>query len=170
MEIRSAQADDAVRVQELRKIGWQDNYVHPETGVTKEILRDELAKLPVPDSDIQYYLATLSSPENGKFNLVAVDDSGEVVGTIFYEQLKSGNGDIGVFVDREHRGKGIGSALLEALIARTSNDLEVTIFARNKSRKLYKKFGFVEEGDEGMHTFREGVSLPIQRLVLRRIK
>jgi len=168
MEIRPANINDAKKVQELRKLGWRDNYESPETGVTREILENDLAKLPVPDSDIKYFQKTLSNPESRKFNLVAIDENGEIIGVVFYELLPNGNGDIGVFVDREHRGKGVGTALLEELISRTTNDLEVTIFAKNRSRGLYKKCGFKEEGEEGTHVFKEGISLPILRLVLRR--
>lgn len=167
MELRSVEEGDVERVQTLRKIGWQDNYVNPESGVTKEVLEKELASLPVPQKDIDYYLALISKGENAAGNIVAVMD-GIVVGTVFYEQLENGNGDIGVFVDRDYRGKGIGSALLEELIKRTTNILEVTIFAKNQSRNLYKKFGFVEEGPETKHYFRDSIYLPTQKLILRR--
>ncbi|MDD3647561.1 MAG: GNAT family N-acetyltransferase [Candidatus Dojkabacteria bacterium] len=167
MEIQPLTEKEVIDAQVLRKQGWQDNYVNPETGVTQEILVTELASLPVPQKDIDYNLETISKPENKDNNLVAIQD-GEVAGVVFYEQLENGNGDIGVFVKRGHRGQGIGTRLLQELIARTDNSLEVTIFARNRSRALYKKLGFKEVGDEGKHVFRVGVSLPIQRLVLVR--
>jgi GNAT superfamily N-acetyltransferase len=167
LQLRSATPEDVIVVQTLRKTGWQDNYANPESGVTAEILRTELAPLPPPQKDIDYYIDNIAKPENSQGNIVAIAD-GRVVGTVFYATLENGNGDIGVFVDREHRGQGVGSALLEELIKRTDNTLEVTIFAKNRSRKLYNNFGFVEAGEEGVHEFKNRTWLPIQRLVLER--
>ncbi len=165
--IRPAREEDTVRVQELRKRGWQDSYVNDETGVTKELLVTQIAKLPVPKSDIEHYHKMLAKPENQNKNLVAIIGD-KIIGTVFYDMLENGNGDIGVFVDSKYRGQGIGTKLLRELIMRTPTSLEVTIFAKNKSRELYKKCGFKEVGLEQKHYFTEGVYLPIQRLVLAR--
>lgn len=167
IQIRLAQEENVVTMQELRKTGWQDNYVNPETGVTKEVLETELAVLPPSEKDIEFGKSRLKNPTDGDKNLVAIKDE-KVIGAVFYETLENGNGDIGVFIDRSARGEGIGTSLLAALIEKTSNDIEVTIFAKNRSRGLYKKHGFVEDGEERTHIFREGVSLPIQKLILRR--
>ena len=80
--IRLARAEDAVSVQELRKLGWQDNYVSPETGVTANLLKEDLASLPVPQSDIDHYIAMLHNDSNKEFNLVAELD-GAIVGVVF---------------------------------------------------------------------------------------
>jgi RimJ/RimL family protein N-acetyltransferase len=167
IEVRQAQREDALKVQELRKKGWQDNYVNEETGVTRDILEKKLASLPVPQSDIDYYISTIEKEENRDKSLVAVKD-GKIIGVVFYETLENGNSDIGIFVDEKFRGKGVGTKLLDELIKRTTNTLEVTIFAKNKSRQLYKKFGFTEVGEEEKHYFEDNIYLPIQRLVLSR--
>lgn len=165
--IRPASLTDVYRAQELRKLGWQDNYVYPEGGVTRALLQTKLAALPVIQADLTYYTETLRQPENAPYNLVAEMD-GAVCGVVFYELQPDGSGDIGVFVDKAFRGRGIGSQLLQALIEKTTNPLQVTIFARNPSRTLYKKFGFVEEGPEARHYFSDNIYLPIQKLVLVR--
>ena len=137
-------------------------------GVTKEVLETELAVLPPKQTDIDYFTNTiLGNPDNASKNLVA-EINCLVVGVVFYETLDNGNGTIGVFVDRDFRGYGVGSQLLESLVSQTANTLEVTIFARNKSRGLYKRFGFVEVGPEFTYTFNSGAFLPAQRLVLAR--
>ena len=127
----------------------------------------KLASLPVPQSDIDFYLTTISKEGNKNENLVAVVGN-EVVGVVMYDTLPNGNGDIGVFVDRKHRGLGIGTSLLTELVKNTSNTLEVTIFSKNRSRNLYKKLGFKETGEESKHFFDKTTFLPIQRLVLAR--
>lgn len=167
ISIRPALAVDAQEVQKLRKQGWQDNYVHEETGVTKELLINDIAKLPVEEKNIVWYQQTLRKPLNHEKNLVAVLHD-KIIGTVFYDTLENGHGDIGVFVDRDFRGMNIGSMLLEALIARTASNLEVTIFAKNRSRGLYKKYGFEESGPEEKHYFKDNIYLPVQKLLLKR--
>lgn len=136
--------------------------------MTEEVLQTQLAKLPVSESDISYFRDhMLSNPENSPSNLVAKIKN-IVVGVIFYEIQQDKSGEIGVFIDREYRGQKIGSKLLEALITKTTNDLQVTIFAKNRSRQLYKQHGFLEDGPETTHTFFEGIYLPVQTLRLKR--
>ena len=134
--------------------------------MTQELLKTKLASLPVPQSDIDHFVRTINNPNNNK-NLVAELDN-KIVGVVMYDTLENGNGDIGVFVDRDYRGQGIGSMLLKALINSASNTLEVTIFSKNRSRNLYKTCGFVETGIEEKHYFDEKVYLPIQKLILKR--
>lgn len=154
-------------MQILRNSGWQDSYVYEEGGVTREILESTLAALPPSDEDIGYFVNTISKPENADKNLVAITDT-KVVGAVLYEMLPNGTGDIGVFVARDFRGNGIGSKLLERLLDSTTEPLQVVIFARNRSRSLYKKFGFIEEGIEDVHYFDEKTYLPIQTLSMNR--
>src|SRR5262245_25928347 len=114
IQIRPATENDVLAMQTLRKTGWQDNYVNEETGVTKEILENELAKLPPSEKDLEYNINNLAKPENKDRNLVAVVN-GEIIGTVFYD-----HGDIAVFVGRDFRGHGIGSKLLKTLVDSTN--------------------------------------------------
>ncbi|MFA5987202.1 MAG: GNAT family N-acetyltransferase [Candidatus Paceibacterota bacterium] len=166
-KIRSAIVSDVEDVQRLRKEGWQDNYVNEETGVTKELLVNKLAKLPASQEDKNYFINTLSKPENKDKNLVAASDGG-VIGVALYETLENGDGYIGVFIDRGYRGQGIGTDLLKELIKRTTNNLMVEIFSKNPSRKLYKNLGFVEDGPIGKCYFDKNIYLPTQKLILHR--
>ena len=83
-------------------------------------------------------------------SLVAVDGA-EIIGSIHVMRSKHGFGEIGMAVAREWRGRGVGSALLEAAIdwARREglHKLSLGVFAHNAAGiALYRKFGFVEEG------------------------
>lgn len=167
LQVRPATADDAMRVLELRKNTWQKRYVHPESGVTKELLAKKLAPLPPNEADMARYESMLSKPENQARNLVATLD-GDVVGTLTYDTLTDGTGDIGVFVADEWNGRGVGDRLLDALIEMTDNELQVEIFARNPSRDFYRAHGFRESGPEGRHYFTDEVYLPTQVLKLVR--
>jgi len=165
IEIRPATEVDADAVQRLRKHAWRARYLHPETGVTQAVLENELAVLPPTDSDLAHYRGMLADPRNRNF--VAVLD-GHVVGTVTYGHSEGDVGSIGVFVAEGSDGTGVGDALLSSVIASTSESLEVIIFARNPSREFYRRHGFREDGPEFEHHFREGVSLPVQRLRLER--
>ena len=76
---------------------------------------------------------------------------GEIVGNLHLQATHHGFGIIGMMVSRDWRGRGVGSALMEAAIAwareQKLHKLTLDVFAHNESAiALYKKFGFVEEG------------------------
>ena len=67
-----------------------------------------------------------------------------------------GVGELGMLVDREWRGRGVGSALIQAAIAWARDQglhkLSLEVFAHNTSAiALYRKCGFVEEGHRVKH-------------------
>jgi RimJ/RimL family protein N-acetyltransferase len=83
-------------------------------------------------------------------SIVAVAD-GHAVGMIHIEVSRHGFGEFGMLVDREWRGRGVGSALLEAAIdwarAQGLHKLCLEVFPHNTvAIALYRKYGFVEEG------------------------
>ena len=85
---------------------------------------------------------------DGEF--VAVAD-GEIVGQLHVERTRHGYGEIGMLVEREWRGRGVGSALMAAAIewarAEGLHKLTLAVFPHNAAGiALYRKFGFVEEG------------------------
>ncbi|NUR75587.1 MAG: GNAT family N-acetyltransferase [Thermoleophilia bacterium] len=75
----------------------------------------------------------------------------EIVGSVHLDSSPHGFGEIGMAVAREWRGRGVGSALLEAAIedarARGLHKVILSVFAHNAAAlALYRKYGFVEEG------------------------
>ena len=88
-------------------------------------------------------------------SIVAVADS-QVIGMIHVEVSRHGFGELGMLVDREWRGSGVGSGLLQAAIdwARDQglHKLCLEVFAHNTAAiALYRKCGFVEEGHRVKH-------------------
>ncbi len=80
----------------------------------------------------------------------------ELVGWLHIDATGFGYGELGMLVAREWRGRGVGSALLEAAIAwargRGLHKLSLTVFAHNEPAiALYRKYGFVEEGRRVKH-------------------
>jgi RimJ/RimL family protein N-acetyltransferase len=97
----------------------------------------------VEDRAEQFALSAASS-------LVA-EARGSVVGMINVDVGRFGAGDIGMFVDASWRGRGIGSALVDAAIEWSREQglhkLCLEVFPTNLSAiALYRRCGFVEEG------------------------
>lgn len=81
---------------------------------------------------------------------VAVAD-GAVIGQLYIELKPSNVAELGMFVARAWRRRGVGSALVEASLdwARSmgAHKVALQVWPHNHAaRALYRKFGFVEEG------------------------
>lgn len=81
---------------------------------------------------------------------------GQVIGMIHIEASRHGFGEFGMLVDRTWRGRGVGSALIQAAVtwAREHglHKLCLEVFAQNEAAiALYRKCGFVEEGHRVKH-------------------
>jgi RimJ/RimL family protein N-acetyltransferase len=83
-------------------------------------------------------------------SVVAIAD-GRIVGTLNVIVSRHGFGELGMLVERDWRGRGVGSALLQAAIGwargRGLHKLCLEVFPHNTAAiGLYRKFGFAEEG------------------------
>jgi RimJ/RimL family protein N-acetyltransferase len=88
-------------------------------------------------------------------SIVAVAD-GQVVAMIHTDVTRYGVGEFGMLVGREWRGRGVGSALIQATIdwAREQglHKLSLEVFVHNTAAiALYRKCGFTEEGHRVRH-------------------
>jgi len=130
--VRPAATGDAVALAELF------------AAVAEE--RDGIATEPPVDIDARAALFARSAASS----VVAVAE-GQIIGMLHVEVSRHGFGEIGMLVDRDWRGRGIGSALLQAAtgLARQQglHKLSLEVFAHNTGAiALYRKCGFVEEG------------------------
>ena len=87
---------------------------------------------------------------------IVADADGQIIGMIHVAVSRHGFGEIGMLVDREWRGRGVGSALLRAAIGWARDHglhkLSLEVFAHNAAAiALYRKVGFVEEGRRVKH-------------------
>jgi RimJ/RimL family protein N-acetyltransferase len=130
--VRPASVDDARALAELF------------AAVAEE--RDGIATEPPVDIDQRAAVFARSAASS----VVAVAGS-QLIGMLHVEVSRHGFGEIGMHVDRDWRGRGVGSALIQAAIglAREQNlhKLSLEVFAHNAAAiGLYRKCGFVEEG------------------------
>lgn len=109
-------------------------------------------RLPFPSLDS--VRARLVKPDPDQIFLVA-EQQGKILGNAGLRRLSGRRahvGEIGMGIDDRHVGKGLGTALLAALVDAADNwlnlrRLELTVFADNQAAlALYRKFGFEEEG------------------------
>ena len=75
----------------------------------------------------------------------------QIVGMLHVEGSRHGFGELGMLVDRDWRGRGVGSALVQAAVSRARGQglhkLCLEVFAHNTAAiALYRRSGFVEEG------------------------
>ena len=101
-----------------------------------------------PPVDIAERAAQFASSADG--TVVAVAD-GKIVGMIHVAASRHGFGEFGMLVDRAWRGRGVGSALVQAAVDRARRQglhkLCLEVFTHNTAAiALYRKCGFVEEG------------------------
>jgi RimJ/RimL family protein N-acetyltransferase len=106
-----------------------------------------------PPVDVEARAAQFTATINE--SIIAVAD-GQIVGMIHTTVSRHGFGEFGMLVDRDWRGRGVGSALIEATIdwARDQglHKLCLEVFAHNQAAiALYRKCGFVEEGHRVKH-------------------
>lgn len=115
-----------------------------------------------PPVNVEVRAQRFESGLEGSF--VAIGDD-EIVGMINVLTTGHGYAEIGMLVAREWRGRGVGSALMQAAIdwARERGDihkLSLGVFAHNAAGiALYRKFGFVEEGRRVKHYRRQSGEL-----------
>ncbi|VXD04611.1 putative acetyltransferase [Enterobacterales bacterium 8AC] len=126
------------------------------------VYRDTL-QLPLPSKELwQQRLADLKP---GTHSLVACIDE-LVVGQMTVELIQRIRrrhvATFGLGVHADYQGKGIGSALMKAMIDICDNwgaieRIELTVFTDNQSAiALYRKFGFEIEGTSRRFAFRDG--------------
>jgi len=119
--------------------------------------RDGIASEPPIDVEARAASLTLDG------TLIAVAGE-QIIGSIHIDASRFGYGEIGMAVLREWRGRGVGSALMEAAIAwareRGLHKLSLGVFPHNDAGiALYRKYGFVEEGRRSKHIRRQSGEL-----------
>ena len=100
----------------------------------------------------------------GRVGIVALVED-RIVGTAGLERLdgrRNHAAHLGMGVHDDYAGRGIGTALLRALLDTADNwmnlkRLELTVFVDNAPVALYERHGFTTEGTFRAYAFRDGV-------------
>ena len=121
-------------------------------------------QLPYPSADMWRKRLADPAPENHA--LVAIE-AGLIIGHVGLDlcqrRRRSHVAMMGMAVLDQRQGQGIGSALMQAILAQADNWLnilriELTVYTDNAAAlRLYQKFGFVIEGTHRAFALRDGV-------------
>ncbi|WP_299695313.1 GNAT family N-acetyltransferase [uncultured Vibrio sp.] len=148
VKIRRSEASDARKIKEIYECpnAYSNTLQLPHPSI--ELWEKRTSNIP---DNVYSYVATLN---------------GEVVGNIGFEVCVSPRrrhvASFGIGVKDEHLGAGVGSKLLATVIDLADNwlnlvRLELTVYTDNQAAiGLYKKFGFVIEGESPAYAFRNG--------------
>jgi L-phenylalanine/L-methionine N-acetyltransferase len=123
--------------------------------------------LQVPFPSVERWRKKLADPPPGHYSLIAFVENDEIVGEaslrIFPNAPRRRHvGAIGIAVRDDWHGKGIGTALMQAIVDLADNwlnltRLELQVFVDNAPAiRLYKKFDFQIEGTLVDFAFRDG--------------
>jgi RimJ/RimL family protein N-acetyltransferase len=132
--VRRAAATDVDAILDLYEaVGAEGRYIGRELPIDRDSLRPTLVES-IEDPDGAWFVA---------------EDDGEIVGSASIQGR--GVAHLGMQVARSHRGRGTGSALLEASIlwARQAgaHKIALEVWPHNEAAiGLYEKFGFEREG------------------------
>jgi len=121
--------------------------------------------LQLPYRSLESVRELLTKRGDGQYTLVAVA-GGEVVGVIGLHTSSrprvNHRGEIGMMAPDDWQGKGVGKAMMQAVIDLADKWLnlariELTVFTDNEGAiALYRKFGFEIEGELRKYAFRDG--------------
>ncbi|MBI5031166.1 MAG: GNAT family N-acetyltransferase [Chloroflexi bacterium] len=123
--------------------------------------------LQLPYPSVEAWRKRLAEPPEGFYSLVACIAT-EVVGQIALHTFPNAprrrhTGQIGMMVRDDWQGKGVGTALMQAVVDLADKwlnlrRLELDVYVDNEpALKLYKKFGFEIEGRQVDEAFRDGI-------------
>ncbi|HEX6655203.1 MAG TPA: GNAT family N-acetyltransferase [Candidatus Limnocylindria bacterium] len=148
MSIRPLQLDDEPFLQDM---AWEYLAMNPERCA---LGRDAVMALP----QVRRYFVGRGRP--GDTGVVAVTEDGQRLGVAWYRLFSAAEPgwgfiaadipELSIFVAAEARGRGVGSALLDALmgLAREQGHraLSLSVNRQNPARRLYERKGFREAG------------------------
>jgi putative acetyltransferase len=135
-----------------------------ELAALMQLPRVRWGTLRLPFASAEETRKWIEKPPEGHVAIVAILD-GRVVGAadiVRYKGRRDHAGGIGLSVHDDFHGRGIGAALLGALIDTADNwlnlrRLELSVYIDNEPAvRLYKRFGFTIEGTRRATAFRDG--------------
>lgn len=170
ISIRQVTPDDAYDIRRIQAEGWLDNNISPSTGITTEYLQNVkgLVLPPTPEKVAQMK-ELLSNNILGKKNLgwVAVD-SGKVIGWVSAHSTDGEETELGIYVDREHRNRGVGGLLMDEVM-RTHSTKRLTLMVTKtniKAQMFYEKYGF-RPIKEHKHFMKEDANVYLPTIIMK---
>jgi ribosomal protein S18 acetylase RimI-like enzyme len=145
--VRELRWTDFPSLRELYFLLYEERETNPEIGITL------FENRPTDDDEIAWFTGLYRRALSGESVVAVAERDGAVVGSCTVglhgaaPTSESGHvGVLGILVHRDHRGQGIGRALLSSAIAQSRKKFEIvrlSVFSVNvRARRLYEEFGF----------------------------
>lgn len=148
IRVRNATSADLEYLREV--LGWAASWRSPEMDA-------RLLAQPAVSRYVDGF------PREGDAGVIAEDELGQRIGAAWYRRFSRAEPGFGfvapdvpevtVAVGPEHRGRGVGTALLEALVARAGSEgvpaLSLSVEEDNPALLLYERLGFERVAREG---------------------
>lgn len=139
--IRPPTPEDAFDIRRIQAEGWLDNNLSPDTGVTKDFL-ETYRKISIPPSAEKVEETSKTIQENqGNYFVATIED--KVIGWVMGRAKEDGIFSFGIYVDRQYRGKGVGTKLMTAFMKRNGGEkISIDVSSLNtEGITFYEKFG-----------------------------
>ena len=122
---------------------------------------EELAPLPWSNADKSAFLDMQFRAQHAHYqqcypdaDWLVITHGGEDIGRLYLERLPEQHRIIDIAFLPQHRGRGLGAALLRDLLDEASaagRQIEIHVEKRNPAMRLYHRLGFVTEEDKGIY-------------------
>lgn len=157
--------NELVRLRAMEEGDWEDHYYNRFDTPARSVLNYEV-ELPPTVTEAQELMARFAEfkPGTGRLMFTITTLDGQSVGGINLNSIDEKNGtfSVGMQIDRDHRGKGYGTAAMEILLRyafyeRRLNKYYGSVLESNiASATMLKKLGCVEEGRRRQMVYSQG--------------
>ena len=138
---------------------FEERETNPEIGITLYERRPSL------DDEVAWFAGLFRRVASGETLVVVGEHDGAVVGHVTVTRVgatataeNAHIGELGIVVHRDHRGSGVGDALMREAIRQSRGRfdlLRLSVFSVNhRARRLYERHGFVYVGTRPAHVKR----------------
>lgn len=147
-EVRELRWSDFAELRDLYYLLYEERGTQPDIGITLFTTR------PSPEDEVEWFSKLYQSVLAGESIAVVAERDGHAVGNCVVRRTapselheSSHVGLLGIVVHRDHRGAGVGRALLAKALQECRGRFEIvrlSVFSVNvRARRLYEEFGFV---------------------------
>ena len=122
---------------------------------------EELAPLPWSNADKSAFLDMQFRAQHAHYqqcypdaDWLVITHGGEDIGRLYLERLPEQHRIIDIAFLPQHRGRGLGAALLRDLLDEATaagRQIEIHVEKQNPAMRLYHRLGFVTEEDKGIY-------------------
>jgi len=151
LTVRELRWTDFDPIREIYWLLYDEREAHSDVGIHLFDTRPDYA------DEVTWFANLFRSVAAGDAVVAVGEEDGVVIGHCTVRRFGPGPrsetshmGELGILVHRDHRGRGIGRALLADVLRQCDgrfDSVRLSVFSTNRrARKLYEEFGFVHVG------------------------